>query len=307
MIRSIAHIVGNTPLLRLHGYEQKHGLGAAVAAKLEYFNPTGSVKDRAALYILEDAERAGRLKAGTTVIEPTSGNTGIGLAALCAVKGYPLVLTMPETMSAERRRLLAAFGAKLVLTDGKKGMQGAIEEARRLHAENGNSIIAGQFENPANVRAHYETTGPELWKDCAGNIAFLVAGVGTGGTLCGAAKYLKEQDPSVRAVAVEPAGSPVLSGGKAGPHGLQGIGAGFVPSILDRSLVDEVIRVTEAEACAAAREAAGTDGVFAGISSGAALHAARLIASRPENAGKTVAVILPDTGMRYLSCDLFAQ
>ncbi len=303
--KNIAELIGKTPLLELCGYERSHAASAKILAKLEYFNPTGSVKDRAALYIVEEAERSGKLKEGTLVIEPTSGNTGIGLAAICAVKGYPLVLTMPETMSVERRKLLAAFGAKIVLTDGKKGMAGAIARAEELHRENENSIIAGQFVNPANVRAHYETTGPELWADTGGKIDFLVAGVGTGGTIGGTGKFLKEKNPDLKVVAVEPAGSPVLSGGKAGPHGLQGIGAGFVPEILDTSLIDEVIRVTEEEAFAASREIAVSDGVFAGISAGAAVHAARMVASRRENAGKTVAVIVPDTGMRYLSTDLF--
>ena len=303
--KNIAELIGKTPLLELCGYERAHAASAKILAKLEYFNPTGSVKDRAVLYIVEEAERSGKLKEGTLVIEPTSGNTGIGLAAICAVKGYPLVLTMPETMSVERRKLLAAFGAKIVLTDGKKGMAGAIARAEELHRENENSIIAGQFVNPANVRAHYETTGPELWADTGGKIDFLVAGVGTGGTIGGTGKFLKEKNPDLKVVAVEPAGSPVLSGGKAGPHGLQGIGAGFVPEILDASLIDEVIRVTEGEAFAASREIAVSDGVFAGISAGAAVHAARMVASRRENAGKTVAVIVPDTGMRYLSTDLF--
>ena len=303
--KNIAELIGKTPLLELCGYERAHAASAKILAKLEYFNPTGSVKDRAALYIVEEAERSGKLKEGTLVIEPTSGNTGIGLAAICAVKGYPLVLTMPETMSVERRKLLAAFGAKIVLTDGKKGMAGAIARAEELHRENENSIIAGQFVNPANVRAHYETTGPELWADTGGKIDFLVAGVGTGGTIGGTGKFLKEKNPDLKVVAVEPAGSPVLSGGKAGPHGLQGIGAGFVPEILDTSLIDEVIRVTEEEAFAASREIAVSDGVFAGISAGAAVHAARMVASRRENAGKTVAVIVPDTGIRYLSTDLF--
>lgn len=303
--KNIAELIGKTPLLELCGYERSHAASAKILAKLEYFNPTGSVKDRAALYIVEEAERSGKLKEGTLVIEPTSGNTGIGLAAICAVKGYPLVLTMPETMSVERRKLLAAFGAKIVLTDGKKGMAGALARAEELHRENENSIIAGQFVNPANVRAHYETTGPELWADTGGKIDFLVAGVGTGGTIGGTGKFLKEKNPDLKVVAVEPAGSPVLSGGKAGPHGLQGIGAGFVPEILDASLIDEVIRVKEEEAFAASREIAVSDGVFAGISAGAAVHAARMVASRRENAGKTVAVIVPDTGMRYLSTDLF--
>ena len=305
--KNIAELIGKTPLLELCGYERAHAASAKILAKLEYFNPTGSVKDRAALYIVEEAERSGKLKEGTLVIEPTSGNTGIGLAAICAVKGYPLVLTMPETMSVERRKLLAAFGAKIVLTDGKKGMAGAIARAEELHRENENSIIAGQFVNPANVRAHYETTGPELWADTGGKIDFLVAGVGTGGTIGGTGKFLKEKNPDLKVVAVEPAGSPVLSGGKAGPHGLQGIGAGFVPEILDASLIDEVIRVTEGEAFGASREIAVSDGVFAGISAGAAVHAARMVASRRENAGKTDAVIVPDTGMRYLSTALFSE
>ena len=306
LYENIAELVGKTPLMRLNGLQKKRGLRAEILAKLEYFNPTGSVKDRPALAMIEAMEREGKIGADTLLIEPTSGNTGIGLAAVCAVKGYTLVLTMPETMSIERRKLLAAFGAKIVLTEGKRGMSGAIARAEELHKENENSIIAGQFVNPANVRAHYETTGPELWEDAQGKIDILVAGVGTGGTLGGTGKYLKEKNPSVRVVAVEPAGSPVLSGGKAGPHGLQGIGAGFVPEILDTSLIDEIVRVTEEEAFAAARTIAVTDGVFAGISAGAAVHAAGQIAARRENAGKTIAVVIPDTGMRYLSTDLFS-
>lgn len=303
--KSIAELVGRTPLLRLCGYERAHALGARIAAKLEYFNPTGSVKDRAALFILDEAERAGKLRAGGTVIEPTSGNTGIGLAALCAVRGYRLILTMPSTMSVERRKLLAAFGAEIVLTDGAAGMAGAIAEAERLHQSIAGSMVAGQFVNPANAQAHYRTTGPEIWADTEGEVDFLVAGVGTGGTLGGAAKFLKEKNPALRAVAVEPQNSAVLSGGRAGAHGLQGIGAGFVPDILDTSLLDEVIPVSDEDAYAAARQIAKTDGVLAGITAGAAVHAARLIASRPQNAGKTIAVILPDTGMRYLSTKLY--
>ena len=302
---SIADIVGKTPLLRLHGYERAHGLSARLLAKLEYLNPTGSVKDRAALFILDAAEREGRLRPGGTVIEPTSGNTGIGLAALCAVRGYRLILTMPSTMSVERRKLLAAFGAEIVLTDGAAGMAGAIAEAERLHASLAGSIVAGQFVNPANVEAHLRTTGPEIWADTEGKVDFLVAGVGTGGTLGGTARFLKEKNPALRAVAVEPLRSAVLSGGKAGAHGLQGIGAGFVPEILDVRLLDEVIPVSDEDAYAAAREIAKTDGVLAGITAGAAVHAARVVASRAENAGKTFAVILPDTGMRYLSTPLF--
>ena len=304
---NIAQLIGRTPLLELCGYEKKEGLTARIFAKLEYFNPTGSVKDRAALFILDAAEREGRLKAGGTVIEPTSGNTGIGLAALCAVRGYRLILTMPETMSVERRKLLAAFGAEIVLTEGKKGMGGAIAEAERLHRKTAGSIIAGQFTNPANPAAHYATTGPELWEESGGSLDCFVAGVGTGGTFTGAARYLKEKNPSLRAIAVEPAGSPVLSDGKAGPHGLQGIGAGFVPENYDASLADEVMRVKEEDAFAAARAVAKTDGVFAGITSGAALFAAAQLAKRPENAGSRIAVILPDTGMRYLSTALFSE
>ena len=291
--------------LMLHGYEKKHGLCAALLAKLEYFNPTGSVKDRPALAIIEQLEAEGRIGRNTLLIEPTSGNTGIGLAALCAVRGYRLILTMPSTMSVERRKLLAAFGAEIVLTDGAAGMAGAIAEAERLHQSIAGSMVAGQFVNPANAQAHYRTTGPEIWADTEGEVDFLVAGVGTGGTLGGAAKFLKEKNPALRAVAVEPQNSAVLSGGRAGAHGLQGIGAGFVPDILDTSLLDEVIPVSDEDAYAAARQIAKTDGVLAGITAGAAVHAARLIASRPQNAGKTIAVILPDTGMRYLSTKLF--
>lgn len=304
---NIAELIGKTPLMRLAGLQKKYGLGAEVLAKLEYFNPTGSVKDRPALAIIEQLEREGKIKPDTVLLEPTSGNTGIGLAAVCAVKGYTLVLTMPETMSVERRKLLAAFGAKIVLTDGKAGMKGAIAEAERLHAENKNSVICGQFVNPANPDAHYRTTGPELWADCEGKLDILVAGVGTGGTLAGSAKFLKEKNPALRAVAVEPKKSPVLSGGNPGAHGLQGIGAGFVPEILDTKLIDEVFPVSDEDAFAFGREVAKTDGVFAGISAGAAVYAAAEIAKRPENAGKRIAVIIPDTGMRYLSTALFSE
>ena len=303
---SIMQLIGKTPLLELCGAEKKHGLSARILGKLECMNPTGSVKDRPALEMLEEMERSGKINAQTLLIEPTSGNTGIGLAAVCAVKGYTLVLTMPETMSEERRKLLAAYGAKIVLTDGKKGMTGAIEAAQELRDKTPNSIICGQFVNPSNPAAHYKTTGPELWADTDGRVDYLVAGVGTGGTLSGTAKYLKEKNPAVRAVAVEPKNSAVLSGGKAGPHGLQGIGAGFVPEILDRSVVDEVIAVSDEEAFAASRELAKTDGVFVGITAGAAMHAALVIAARKEAKGKTIAVILPDTGSRYLSTDLFS-
>ena len=302
---SIAPLIGKTPLLRLNGLMKKIGSESEILAKLEYFNPTGSVKDRPALAMVEALERAGKIGKNTVLIEPTSGNTGIGLAAVCAVKGYTLVLTMPETMSAERRKLLAAFGAKLVLTDGKAGMKGAIAEADRLHAENKDSVICGQFVNPANPAAHYAATGPELWEDCGGKLDYLVAGVGTGGTLTGCAKFLKAKNPALRAIAVEPKNSAVLSGGKPGPHGLQGIGAGFIPSICDVSLIDEVIPVSDEDAFAFGREIAKTDGVFAGITAGAAVSAAVTLAKRSENAGKRIAVIIPDTGMRYLSTDLF--
>ncbi len=303
--KNISELIGKTPLMELGGMEKKYGLKAKIYAKLEYFNPTGSVKDRPAAAMIEQAERSGALKEGATVIEPTSGNTGIGLAAVCAVKGYRLILTMPETMSIERRKMLAAFGAEIVLTDGKKGMSGAIAKAEELHAEIEGSIIAGQFVNPANPEAHYLTTGPEIWSDTEGKTDIFVAGVGTGGTLGGTAKYLKEKNPALRVVAVEPAGSAVLSGKNAGAHGLQGIGAGFVPEILDTSLIDEVIAVTEEEAYSAGREVARTDGVFTGISAGAALYAARRLAERAENAGKNIVVIIPDTGARYLSTSLF--
>lgn len=304
---SITQLIGRTPLLRLHNIERECGAGAQLLAKLEYFNPTGSVKDRPALAIIQALERAGKIGEGTLLIEPTSGNTGIGLAAVCAVRGYRLVLTMPETMSVERRKLLSAFGAEIVLTEGKKGMQGAIERAEQLHRENAGSVICGQFVNPANPASHYASTGPELWEDCEGRLDVLVAGVGTGGTLTGTAKYLKEKNPALRAVAVEPKGSPVLSGGKAGPHGLQGIGAGFVPDILDTSLVDEVIAVSEEDAYAFGRLLAKREGVFAGITAGAAAYAAVQLAKRAENAGKRIAVILPDTGARYLSTPLFSE
>ena len=303
--KNISELIGKTPLMELGGMEKKYGLKAKIYAKLEYFNPTGSVKDRPAAAMIEQAERSGALKERATVIEPTSGNTGIGLAAVCAVKGYRLILTMPETMSIERRKMLAAFGAEIVLTDGKKGMSGAIAKAEELHAEIEGSIIAGQFVNPANPEAHYLTTGPEIWSDTEGKTDIFVAGVGTGGTLGGTAKYLKEKNPALRVVAVEPAGSAVLSGKNAGAHGLQGIGAGFVPEILDTSLIDEVIAVTEEEAYSAGREVARTDGVFTGISAGAALYAARRLAERAENAGKNIVVIIPDTGARYLSTSLF--
>lgn len=305
--KNIAELIGGTPLVELGGIQKKYRLKAQVFAKLEYFNPTGSVKDRPALAIVEALEKAGRIDAETLLIEPTSGNTGIGLAAVCAMKGYHLLLTMPETMSVERRKLLAAFGAEIVLTEGRKGMAGAIEKAEQLHRDIRNSVICGQFTNPANPESHYLTTGPELWNDCGGMLDFFVAGVGTGGTLTGTARYLKEKNPALRAVAVEPENSAVLSGKQAGPHGLQGIGAGFVPEILDVSLIDEVIAVSDKSAYKTARLLARCDGVFSGISAGAAVWAAVEIARRRENAGKRIAVIVPDTGMRYLSTDLFGE
>lgn len=303
--QSIEELIGKTPLLRLHGMERRFGARAEVFAKLEFLNPTGSVKDRPALHMIRRLEEAGKIGKDTLLIEPTSGNTGIGLACVCAVKGYTLVLTMPETMSEERRKLLSAYGAKIVLTPGALGMQGAIDKAEQLHREHKDSVIVGQFVNPDNPEAHYRTTGPELWFDTDGRLDCIVAGVGTGGTLTGTAKYLKERDPRIRAVAVEPEGSPVLSGGKAGAHGLQGIGAGFVPEILDTSLIDEVIAVSDADAYMAGRTLAKADGVFAGITAGAAVWAALRLARREEYAGKRIAVILPDTGARYLSTPLF--
>ena len=298
---NITQLIGGTPLLRLNGIGRRFGLKAEVLAKLEYFNPTGSVKDRPALAIVEGLEKSGKIKKDTVLIEPTSGNTGIGLAAVCAVRGYKLVLTMPETMSKERRKLLAAFGAKIVLTDGCKGMSGAIEEAERLHRETEDSVICGQFVNEANARSHYESTGPEIWRDCEGKADIFVAGVGTGGTFTGTVRYLKEKNPKLYAAAVEPQGSPVLCGGKAGAHGLQGIGAGFVPQILDTSLIDEVVDVSDEDAYEIGRTLAVSDGVFTGISAGAAVWAAIRIAQRPQNAGKRIVVIVPDTGARYLS------
>ena len=304
---SALELIGGTPLLRLSRYAKEAGVtGAEILAKLEYLNPAGSVKDRVALAMIEDAERKGILKPGATIIEPTSGNTGIGLALVAAVKGYRAILTLPDTMSVERRTLLAAYGAKLVLTDGAKGMKGAIEKAEELKESIPGSVIPGQFENPANPKAHRETTGTEIWEQTGGKVDILVAGVGTGGTITGAGEYLKEKNPAVKVVAVEPAGSPVLSEGKAGAHGLQGIGAGFVPKALDTEVYDEVITITEEEAYAEGRALAVTEGILAGISSGAALKAAGMLAERPENKEKTIVVILPDSGDRYLSTPLFA-
>ena len=304
---SITQLIGNTPLLRLNSYAEKRGLKAEIIAKLEYFNPAGSVKDRVALNMVLDAEERGVLKQGGTIIEPTSGNTGIGLAAIGCARGYKVILTMPETMSAERRALIKAYGAQIVLTDGAKGMRGAIEKAEELAREIAGAFIPDQFSNPANPEAHYLTTAPEIWRDCEGNVDAFVAGVGTGGTITGVGRYLKERKSGVKIVAVEPAGSPVLSGGAAGPHGIQGIGAGFVPKALDTSVYDEVITVTEEQAYAAGRLLGATEGLLVGISSGAALHAATLLSQRAEFAGKSIVVLLPDTGDRYLSTKMFSQ
>ena len=305
--KKATELIGNTPLLELGNYEKAHGLEATILAKLEYLNPAGSVKDRIARAMLDDAESRGLLKPGSVIIEPTSGNTGIGLAAVAAACGYRIILTMPETMSVERRSLLRAYGAELVLTEGAKGMKGAIAKARELAAQTENSFIPGQFTNPANPRAHRETTGPEIWRDTDGKVDIFVAGVGTGGTVTGVGEYLKEQNPAVRIVAVEPAGSPVLSGGASEPHKIQGIGAGFVPDTQNRAVLDEILPVENEDAFAAGRELARREGVLAGISSGAALHAATVLAKRPENRGKMIVVLLPDTGDRYLSTPLFSD
>lgn len=305
--KSAMELIGHTPLLELCNYERKYGLKAHVVAKLEYLNPAGSVKDRAALYMILDAEESGRLKPGATIIEPTSGNTGIGLASIAAMKGYRTVLTMPETMSLERRQLLAAYGAEIVLTEGAKGMEGAIAKAEELQREIPDSVIMGQFENPANARAHLCTTGPEIWGDLEGDVDVFVAGIGSGGTITGVGEYLKSKNPDVKIVAVEPMGSPFLSEGKKGPHGLQGIGAGFKPDLLDDKIYDEIITVEDEDAYQAGRDMAKTEGVLVGISSGAALWAAAQIAQRPGMEGKTIVVLLPDTGDRYLSTPLFAE
>ena len=305
--KEISDLIGNTPLVELTHIEEKEGLDSRVVAKVEFFNPAGSVKDRIAKKMIEDAEKAGKIKPGATLIEPTSGNTGIGIASVAAAKGYKAIMTMPETMSVERRNLLKAYGAKVVLTDGKTGMKGAIAKAKELAATIPNSFIPSQFENPSNPQAHYESTGPEIWKDTEGKVDIFVAGVGTGGTVSGTGKYLKDQNPNVKVIAVEPATSPVLSQGYAGPHGIQGIGAGFVPNTLDTSVYDEVFTVTNEQAYETGRLIAHNEGMLVGISSGAATYAAIQIAKRPENKGKTIVVLLPDTGERYLSTPMFAE
>lgn len=305
IFKSADRLIGGTPLLELSGIEREYGLKARLLAKLEYFNPAGSVKDRVAKAMLDEAEKSGELRPGAVVIEPTSGNTGIGLAAVAAARGYKAVIVMPDTMSEERRRLVKAYGAELVLTDGEKGMTGAIEKAEELKAEIPGSIIAGQFVNPANPKAHFDTTGPEIYEDTDGKVDIFIAGVGTGGTVTGVGRYLKSKNPDIKIVAVEPSDSAVLSGKSAGPHKLQGIGAGFVPEVLDMSVCDEIMTVTSEQAFAAGREMGRREGVLVGISSGAALHAAKELAKREENEGKTVVVLLPDTGDRYLSTELF--
>ena len=303
--QEITEIVGNTPLLRMRRLEEKKQMKAAILAKLEYLNPTGSVKDRAALYMIRDAEEKGLLRAGGTIIEPTSGNTGIGLAAIAAAKGYQVILTMPETMSQERRNMLKAYGARLVLTEGSLGMAGAVAKAEELYREIPGSIIAGQFDNPANARAHRETTGPEIWRDTEGRVDILVAGVGTGGTLTGTGEYLKEKNPAIQVVAVEPQASPLLSRGRSGSHGIQGIGANFIPQVLNRDIYDKVIAVGDKDAINWAKAIAKNEGILVGISSGAAMYAAARLAEMEENAGKNIVVILPDSGDRYYSTALF--
>lgn len=305
--KNITELIGRTPLMEVTNIEQEKQLKARILIKLEYFNPAGSVKDRAALSMIQEAEKQGKIRPGALIIEPTSGNTGIGLAAVAASRGYRTVFVMPETMSVERRKLLAGYGARIVLTEGSKGMSGAIARAEELAAENDNAIVLGQFVNPANPETHYRTTGPEIWEDTEGKIDLFVAGVGTGGTITGTGRYLKEQKPDLKVIAVEPAGSPVLSGGKAGPHGLMGIGAGFVPEILDTEIYDRICTVAEEEAYEAARLLAHREGILTGITSGAALHAAVQEAERPENEGKTIVALLPDTGERYLSTPLFQE
>lgn len=304
---SATELIGKTPLLEMNNYAKTQGVsGASIIAKLEYLNPAGSVKDRVALSMITEAEKKGILKKGATIIEPTSGNTGIGLASVAAARGYRAILTLPDTMSVERRTLLQAYGARLVLTEGAKGMKGAIEKAQELQASIPGSVILGQFDNPANPAAHAATTGPEIWEDTDGKVDIFVAGVGTGGTVTGVGAYLKSRNPRIKVVAVEPEGSPVLSGGKHGPHRIQGIGAGFVPSVLNTGVYDEIITVSDEDAFASGRLAARTEGILVGISSGAALHAAAELAKRPENEGKRIVALLPDSGDRYLSTPMFA-
>jgi len=305
--KKITDLIGKTPLLELSNYEKELNLSATILGKLEYFNPAGSVKDRISKAMIEEAEQSGVLKADSVIIEPTSGNTGIGLAAIAASKNYRIILTMPETMSIERRNLLKAYGAELVLTEGALGMKGAIAKADELAAEIPNSFIPGQFVNPANPAIHRATTGPEIWEDTEGTVDILISGIGTGGTITGAGAYLKEKNPNIKIIAVEPTDSPVLSAGTAGPHKIQGIGAGFVPDVLSTDIYDEIITVSNEDAFATGREFAKTEGVLVGISSGAAAWAALQVAQRPENAGKTIVVILPDTGERYLSTPMFAE
>ncbi len=304
---NITELIGGTPLMELNGYMRTRGIDARLVGKLEYFNPAGSVKDRVALYMLNEAERSGKLTPDAVIIEPTSGNTGIGLAAVAAARGYRVILTMPETMSIERRKLLAAYGAEIVLTEGAKGMKGAIAKAEELAQETPGAFIPGQFENAANPKAHRETTGPEIWADTGGKVDIFVAGIGTGGTITGAGGYLKSKNPELKIIAVEPADSPVLSENRAGMHKIQGLGAGFVPDILDTTVYDEIITVKNEDAFRAGRDVARTEGILVGISSGAAVWAAEQVARRPENSGKTIVTILPDTGERYLSTALFEE
>lgn len=303
--KTVTDLIGNTPMLELSNYARHHSLSASILGKLEYLNPAGSVKDRMAKSMIEDAEKKGQLRPGSVIIEPTSGNAGIGLASVAASKGYRVVLTMPETMSIERRKLLGAYGAEVVLTDGIKGMQGAIDKANELQKQTPDSFLPGQFSNPANPAAHRETTGPEIWRDTDGKVDFFVAGVGTGGSITGVAQYLKEQNPNVRIAGIEPADSAVLSGKTPGPHKLQGLGAGFIPETLDTNLLDEVIPVQDEDAYRTGRELARWEGILVGISSGAAVWAAKMLAQRPENQGKQIVALLPDTGERYLSTPFY--